>query len=101
MIGVFELTKALGKWKQEMAKLSDMERYWNGSTPQCDTHNDGVGAKIEAKEGAVFIDGKTRMGPWACMCKDCHSRFGFGLGQGKGQKYKYRAADAKWVKIEG
>ena len=31
-------------------------------------------------------DGKTSMGPWAYMCKDCFKSFGVGLGIGKGQK---------------
>ncbi len=35
-----------------------------------------------------YIDGKTRMGPWADMCLDCHKANGVGLGTGKGQVIK-------------
>lgn len=31
------------------------------------------------------IDGKTKTGPWAYMCKSCHAAVGVGLGLGKGQ----------------
>jgi len=34
-----------------------------------------------------FVDGKTRMGPWANMCLPCYRKVGVGLGVGKGQKY--------------
>ena len=34
------------------------------------------------------VDGKTKMGPWAFMCDDCHNKYGVGLGTGKGQKLK-------------
>ena len=36
------------------------------------------------KEGAY--DGKTKMGPWAFMCKECHKKYGVGIGTGKGQR---------------
>lgn len=32
------------------------------------------------------IDGKTKFGPWAYMCTECHKRDGVGFGIGKGQK---------------
>jgi hypothetical protein len=35
-----------------------------------------------------FVDGKTVMGPWACMCLGCFSKYGVGIGQGKGQRYE-------------
>ncbi len=35
----------------------------------------------------VFVDGKTKNGPWARMCVPCHNAKGVGLGLGKGQKY--------------
>jgi hypothetical protein len=47
-------------------------------------------------KGLPFIDGKTSMGPWGIMCRDCHQSYGFGLGTGKGQKY-----DKSGVKIGG
>lgn len=49
-----------------------------------------------------FIDGKTGMGPWACMCPTCFT-LGPGLGRlgtGLGQKYK-KQADGKWLKVGG
>ena len=53
---------------------------------QCDFCNKSV---------AVYIDGKTVLGPWANMCLQCYKTKGIGLGLGKGQKYK------DGVKIEG
>ena len=34
-----------------------------------------------------FVDGKTRMGPWANMCMPCYRKVGVGLGMGRGQRY--------------
>ena len=34
-----------------------------------------------------FVDGRTKMGPWAIMCSSCHREHGVGIGIGKGQKY--------------
>ena len=34
-----------------------------------------------------FVDGKTRMGPWANMCLPCFRKVGVGLGVGRGQRY--------------
>lgn len=34
-----------------------------------------------------YIDGKTKIGPWAYMCLSCFKKYGVGLGIGKGQKY--------------
>lgn len=34
-----------------------------------------------------FVDGATRIGPWANMCMPCYRKVGVGLGVGKGQKY--------------
>ena len=34
-----------------------------------------------------FVDGATRMGPWANMCLPCFKRVGKGLGVGRGQRY--------------
>lgn len=42
-------------------------------------------------EGTVMVDGRTAMGPWACMCGSCHATQGVGLGVGFGQKYTRRA----------
>jgi cytochrome c553 len=47
---------------------------------------------------AVFVDGKTAMGPWANMCVYCHRANGCGLGTGKGQRYELQADDY-WHKM--
>ena len=39
-----------------------------------------------------FVDGATRMGPWANMCLPCFKRVGKGLGVGRGQRYARLAA---------
>jgi hypothetical protein len=51
--------------------------------------------------GEVFIDGRTRMGPWACMCPPCFEDVGVGLGTGRGQKYQWNEAEQRFFKIEG
>lgn len=43
------------------------------------------------------IDGRTKNGPWAYMCEDCHTEIGCGLGTGKGQKYSVETLE----KVEG
>ena len=35
---------------------------------------------------AAHYDGKTKMGPWAYMCKEHFKQYGIGLGLGRGQK---------------
>lgn len=35
-----------------------------------------------------IVDGATRVGSWANMCKACHKVYGRGLGVGKGQLYR-------------
>lgn len=34
----------------------------------------------------AHYDGKTKLGPWANMCKSCFKRNGLGLGLGRGQE---------------
>lgn len=34
-----------------------------------------------------FVDGATKMGPWAYMCLPCFKETGYGLGVGRGQQY--------------
>ena len=41
---------------------------------------------IDPSHGPATVDGKTRMGPWACMCEACFALYGVGLGTGKGQR---------------
>jgi len=68
--------------------------YWIGSNPtNCDL------CKTDLLKGKVFIDGKTKQGPWGCMCTACYQEQGFGLGVGRGQKYVLEA-DGKWYKVE-
>jgi hypothetical protein len=35
-----------------------------------------------------FVDGNTKLGGWANMCKSCHKQYGHGLGTGRGQAYQ-------------
>lgn len=55
---------------------------WIGSLPEkCDL----CGVKIKSQK--FWVDGRTRMGPWANMCPRCFGQYGVGLGTGAGQKY--------------
>ena len=67
-------------------------KYWIGFVPA----TDDFGKVIEDE----FIDGKTRMGPWALMVPVSFRLKGVGLGEGRGQLYK-KQEDGKWLKIEG
>jgi hypothetical protein len=53
---------------------------WLSNHSNCDICTDPL-------DGAVFVDGKTRMEYWALMCPKCFVKYGVGLGQGKGQSY--------------
>lgn len=69
------------------------EVYWTGDVPEyCQ-----LTRKLLTH---TFIDGKTKMGPWAIMSEDAHAKYGVGLGQGKGQKYQHQR-NGKWLKVEG
>lgn len=49
----------------------------------------------------ILIDGRTKTGPWATMCKSCHKKYGVNkFGVGFGQKYK-KNSEGKFIKIEG
>jgi len=50
------------------------------SLPDCDMCKSGF-IKRKAR-----YDGRTRMGPWAYMCKVHFRLYGVGLGLGRGQK---------------
>jgi len=55
---------------------------WIGTLPEkCDL----CGLKLKSQK--FFVDGRTRMGPWANMCPRCFEQYGVGLGTGAGQKY--------------
>jgi hypothetical protein len=48
-----------------------------------------------------MIDGKTKMGPWACMTPGSWLLHGVRkLGTGFGQKYS-RQPTCRWLKVEG
>lgn len=66
---------------------------WVGDPPE---HCDVCTTKIEE----IFVDGKTRNGPWAVMCPVCALLEGVGLGEGKGQLY-IRTVHSGFVKRRG
>ena len=69
------------------------KKYWLSPAPEtCDI----CGTPLTS----VFVDGRTTLGPWGCMCVKCHKRGGYGLGTGSGQKYE-KQSDNKWVKVGG
>lgn len=91
--GEKEITKN-GRWEKE--------KTWLGPKPvRCDL----CGRSLESV--TVFIDGRTRMGPWGILCSSCHKQYGVGLGTGFGQKYRRvkrgnrRSNRTFWVKIAG
>lgn len=57
----------------------------------CDFH----GCDLSKYE--FFVDGKTKMGPWAVMCPKAFRTYGVGIGLGKGQKYDGKTRE----KIDG
>ena len=54
---------------------------WHGEATECDI------CERPFRDGKHFIDGKTKSGPWALMCRKCHRTFGVGIGTGRGQVY--------------
>jgi hypothetical protein len=46
-----------------------------------------------------FVDGRTVMGPWGCLCNKCHFTYGVGTGIGRGQRYKL--INGEYVCVEG
>lgn len=79
--------------KEEIKKLNEGDVYWRGPVRP----KDDFGLAITDE----FIDGKTKMGPWATMTPESFKKYGFGkLGMGLGQRYK-KQADGKWLKVEG
>lgn len=59
--------------------VDDVDRWLSAPPVGCDL----CSLRIDKK----FIDGKTKFGPWACMCPHCHRDHGGELGLGKGQEY--------------
>jgi len=69
------------------------EIYWLGTIGD----KDDFGRPITDE----FIDGKTKMGPWAIMSIDSWRKYSNGqLGMGWGQRYK-KMNDGRWLKVEG
>lgn len=56
------------------------KKKWMGSAPVCDFCGEWV-------SGSTFVDGQTKMGPWALMCEKCFAKFGVGVGPGSGQRF--------------
>jgi hypothetical protein len=73
--------------------MSSEKKMWAGTPDECDFCHQAI---INH-----FIDGATRMGPWAIMCPNCHASHGRGLGTGRGQKYQLDPASGHFYKIEG
>ena len=69
-----------------------MAKYWTGDPPAKDDFGDPI-----TKE---FIDGMTKIGPWAFMTPASFRKRGVGLGTGRGQRYE-KQKDGKWLKVEG
>lgn len=67
--------------------------FWTGKAPaRCDITQEPITNR--------FIDGATRMGPWANMTPKSHKQYGIGLGTGRGQLFE-KQPDGRWLKIEG
>ena len=74
------------------------QKFWMGDDP--DVCGDAKCDICHHIVTDVFVDGVTKMGPWAIMCESCHSNNGLPLGTGRGQKY-VRQPDKRWLKVEG
>ena len=75
--------------------MATVKKMWQGIEPKtCDIPACGNLITTE------FVDGATRMGPWANMCPSCHMKYGRGCGTGQGQRYR-KDKDGHFVKIEG
>ena len=52
--------------------------------PWCDFCEDEKGEYVPER---AYVDGRTRQGPWAYMCREHWSRYGVGVfGTGNGQR---------------
>lgn len=55
--------------------INKKPKKWLGTTPiVCDICKHKV-------TSPSFVDGKTKVGPWALMCSDCYRSQGTGIGQ--------------------
>jgi hypothetical protein len=68
--------------------------FWTGPVP----FKDDFGQRVVDE----FIDGVTKMGPWATMTPWSWERYGASkaLGTGLGQRFK-KQPDGMWLKVEG
>ena len=48
--------------------------------------------------GKVFVDGRTKAGPWAYMCLPCFKVNGEGFGVGRGQEFTVEAKDPSIIR---
>ncbi len=70
-----------------------MMPHWTGDVlPECQICNEPI--------THVFVDGRTKFGPWAIMCDACHRHYGKGLGIGNGQRY-VKQTDGVFYKTPG
>lgn len=71
-----------------------MAKKWMGTKPTtCDICHEHL--------ENLFVDGRTKFGPWGMLCIQCHADKGFGLGLGKGQLYRYNTETKEWDKKDG
>lgn len=94
------------KYAYFIKDTAQLKRKWLGPIPQkCDISNEPI---VHS-----FVDGRTKMGPWANMTEESHKEHGFGLGTGNGQMYvkgeficpekgeKPEGFDDIWWKVDG
>lgn len=78
---VNQITEAYGSTAERFGPMVEAKA-WIGTMPEkCDL----CGLKLKTQK--FWVDGRTRMGPWANMCPRCFEQNGVGLGLGAGQKY--------------
>jgi hypothetical protein len=74
-----------------------MGKIWYGDVNNVDDYGRAI--------DNVFIDGRTKHGPWAIMNPTSFEMYGIGLGTGRGQKYVKGGVgvDGKitWSKVAG
>lgn len=74
-------------------EASRRNKYWIGEVDRCDL------CRHDLLNDKYMVDGKTKMGLWACMCSKCFSEAGVRIGWGYGQLYK-RTTEG-WLQVGG
>ena len=74
-----------------MGKMIPSEKSWIGTPPAACEYRNVFGGGCSNPLAKSFVDGKTREGPWGCLCTSCHKTRGVGLGTVKGQRYDNQA----------